>query len=104
MEYIKNVVLKFMLTESHSVKQQLTSAIGSVLLFSPSEVDLLSPAQLITFVDKQRSASTITHASNTQTVAKDAVTVLCMFYLFSFLFVCFLVGKEGEGTGCSEGN
>ena len=51
---------------------------------------------MITFVDKQRSASTITHASNTQTVAKDAVTVLCMFYLFSFL-VCLVFGGEGGG-------
>ena len=58
---------------------------------------------MITFVDKQRSASTITHASNTQTVAKDAVTVLCMFYLFSFLFVWFLVGKEGQGRGVLRG-
>ena len=38
LEYIKNIVLQYILSESYSVKQQLTTTIATVLQFSPSEV------------------------------------------------------------------
>ncbi len=41
LEYIKNIVLRYMTSDSISVKEQLSKAIGIVLQFSPAEVSVL---------------------------------------------------------------
>ena len=38
LEYLKNIVLRFMMSTSYSVKQQMITAIATVLEFSPKEV------------------------------------------------------------------
>ena len=38
LEYLKNVVLRYILSDSCSVKQQLTTTIGTILQFSTEEV------------------------------------------------------------------
>lgn len=38
MEYVKNVVLRYLLTDSESVRQQMIAAISTILQFSPEEV------------------------------------------------------------------
>ncbi|CAH3177527.1 unnamed protein product [Porites evermanni] len=38
MEYLKNIVLRFMMSTSYSVKQQMITAIATILQFSPREV------------------------------------------------------------------
>lgn len=38
LEYLKNIVLRFMMSTSYSVKQQMITAIGTILEFSPKEV------------------------------------------------------------------
>ena len=39
LEYLKNIVLRFMMSTSYSVKQQMITAIGTILEFSPKEVN-----------------------------------------------------------------
>lgn len=38
LEYLKNIVLRFMMSTSYSVKQQMITAIATILEFSPKEV------------------------------------------------------------------
>jgi len=45
LEYIKNIVLKYILSDSYSVRQQLTTTLATVLQFSPSEVNEIRKKQ-----------------------------------------------------------
>ncbi|XP_065061205.1 GRIP and coiled-coil domain-containing protein 1-like [Rhopilema esculentum] len=45
MEYVKNIFLRYILSDSQSVKLQLTTAIATVLQFSPSELNSLRKKQ-----------------------------------------------------------
>ena len=38
LEYLKNISLQYILADSSTVKRQLTSAISTVLMFSPEEM------------------------------------------------------------------
>ena len=38
LEYLKNICLEFILTDSYSVKSQMLQAISAILMFSPGEV------------------------------------------------------------------
>ena len=38
LEYLKNVILRYLLTDSESVRQQMVAAIATILEFSPQEV------------------------------------------------------------------
>ena len=38
LEYLKNVCLRFILTDSDSVKQQMSLSLSTILMFSPAEV------------------------------------------------------------------
>ncbi|XP_048585106.1 GRIP and coiled-coil domain-containing protein 1 isoform X2 [Nematostella vectensis] len=38
LEYLKNIILRFMMTTSYSVKEQMITAIATILQFSPKEV------------------------------------------------------------------
>ncbi|XP_073245762.1 GRIP and coiled-coil domain-containing protein 1-like [Porites lutea] len=45
MEYIKNIVLRFMMSTSYSVKQQMITAIATILQFSPRELNQVRKVQ-----------------------------------------------------------
>lgn len=45
MEYLKNIVLRFMLSTSYSVKQQMITAIATILQFSPRELNQVRKVQ-----------------------------------------------------------
>lgn len=42
LEYLKNVILNFLLTKDMDSKRHMVNAIGAVLKFSPSESKLIS--------------------------------------------------------------
>lgn len=48
LEYLKNIVLRFMMSTSYSVKQQMITAIATILEFSPKEVKLSYSLSFIT--------------------------------------------------------
>ena len=41
LEYLKNVILRYLLTDSESVRQQMVAAIATILEFSPQEVIIM---------------------------------------------------------------
>lgn len=45
LEYLKNIVLRFMMSTSYSVKQQMITAIATVLEFSPKELSQVRKVQ-----------------------------------------------------------
>lgn len=45
MEYLKNIVLRFMMSTSYSVKQQMITAIATILQFSPRELNQVRKVQ-----------------------------------------------------------
>ncbi|XP_028392535.1 GRIP and coiled-coil domain-containing protein 1-like [Dendronephthya gigantea] len=44
LEYLKNVILRYLLTESDSVRQQMVAAISTILEFSPQEISHVKQA------------------------------------------------------------
>ncbi|KAL9955161.1 hypothetical protein ACROYT_G036447 [Oculina patagonica] len=49
LEYLKNIVLRFMMSTSYSVKQQMITAIGTILEFSPKELSQVRKVQSATW-------------------------------------------------------
>lgn len=49
LEYLKNIVLRFMMSTSYSVKQQMIQAIATVLEFSPKELNQVRKVQSATW-------------------------------------------------------
>lgn len=49
LEYLKNIVLRFMMSTSYSVKQQMITAIATILEFSPKELNQVRKVQSATW-------------------------------------------------------
>lgn len=49
LEYLKNIVLRFMMSTSYSVKQQMITAIATILEFSPKELSQVRKVQSATW-------------------------------------------------------